>query len=154
MMCGVCSQVLHRAPGKGWLHNLDIIGKVDHPTVAVPYDETRVVSQCDFCGGNVALKDRWFLDAEDFTTLVIEGGPKNISQGGWGCCSDCAPDVKKRDWDSVIKRHMATVGQHYGDDLAPFFAGVFLPLLLTDLENHIKAPLRRWQAGDEQSQPS
>lgn len=155
--CGVCGQVLHRAWNSkgepGWLHALELTGKTDHPTVPVPYDEGNLISQCDFCGIEVPLDERWYLPAEDFTTLVIDGGPKAQSRGGWGTCSGCVEHVRNRDWQTIIERHMATMGHHYEADLAEFFSKEYLPAMFRALEEHITEEVRPWRAGDEKALP-
>lgn len=153
-VCAVCGEALHQLMERGrsgkesWIHARELAGTVDHPAVPIDYDERNMVAKCDFCGGSMAMDERWYLDCADFEVLVIEGLRHN-SRSGWSACSTCAVLVQAKDWNAIIVRHLDEVGHLYQPNVFAFLRDVMLPALMNAVEANTLAPIRPWQAGDE-----
>lgn len=147
--CGVCGVILYRSP-VGYVHGAEHLvpaHRKDHPAVPVDYDERNLVSHCDFCGAITALDDRQLLEVGDFVLCAMEVGTDKVvpifeNTGPYMACPPCAAHIEKGDWegltDYVIKNH-------------PPKHPDFLIAMVEAVKTNMKAPIRPWRAGDENS---
>ena len=141
MMCAVCGRNLTKRFGS-WFHTGG-----DHPAVPVPYDESLVVSECDFCSEEVPLASRMYLPVDDFTfTFFLQHEvTKEIkpiaydNKGGYGCCMACAEYLHRDDWVGLKQRCEEIQGKEMIDALDAIWG---------ETRKHITGSVRPWRYGD------
>ena len=149
MICKTCGRQLDKLQqGNGpiyWGHAVELIGKADHEAVPVEYDESILVSVCDFCRDEVPLAHRHFLPVNDYSINVeVVGGRRALLQnrGGFNACDTCAALLLVHDWDGLVERYLSL---HPGTDPN------ILQMLWSVVRDQVQGPVRKWLPGDELS---
>lgn len=136
MACGVCRLVLNGRVVDGvrtYTHTLD----EGHEAVPVPVDDIHTEFVCDFC---LASGARWVIPTESYE---VTAGAKSV--GDWMACDDCASDVRRRRWSSVVTRSRRARQDRQGS--APPRA-VF-EVMYQQVETHMTGPVRLYQPPSE-----
>lgn len=157
-ICAVCGKGLGEVTDKttdehiGWEHPGNMFGfPEDHPTVPVDYDESLLVSVCDFCGDTVPLAERHYLPVADFEIQVVNG-PQTLrlpNSGGYSCCLICTTDLQKSplDWGHMWDRFISNYEARRGalDEITlKINEGIW-----DSIKVNVLGPVRKWMPGDE-----
>jgi hypothetical protein len=142
--CGKQLDKLTKGGIEFWGHSSHMINEPDHEVEPVEYDESILISVCDFCHDEVPLAERHFLPVADYRIIVStpEGDAELNNVGGYNCCPTCASLVAADDWDGLVRRYTTL---HAGID------ETILKVLWTAVRSHILGPVRNWLPGDELS---
>ena len=151
-MCAVCGQILdkiERSGQVGWGHAGELSGRSDHIAVPIDYDESVLVSLCDFCGDKVPLDKRHYLPVADFRVAFLRDaqGDEIRNSGGYNCCGHCAYLVNLDDWNRLIGRFMHLHPNVNSNTLTG------ITLLWRVVRENITGPVRPWRPGDERVAP-
>jgi hypothetical protein len=143
VQCGVCGVLLNELNGEK-VHAGELLGKIDHITVPVPFNPQTARYKCDFCGDvRQNVTEAATLPANDFPDPII---PNAWARGGWAACPTCTPLVAAGDWDAIHDRAMADLNP---PPAAREAVANWLRLMHLRLQENITGPLQPYQPGDE-----